>query len=250
MSGSFLTARHIRAEIRKASCGKATGGLLLGGAVWCVLAGIGFYQKGSADPAALASGEVTSSMVRAWMLMLLFSAIASALVVTRDFSQGTVLRAVMAYGNRNRVFAAKIAAVGLISTAFGAVASAGAWLQVSLTKGPDGGDLIWTSESTHSLIGVGACAVIAGLWGVLIGWLVRKQALAVIVILSVVFALDPIVQTLLPDVGQYLFTMALGSVYGEPKPLLPLIPALGVLALWLALLFVCARISLTRRDLR
>lgn len=64
-----------------------------------------------------------------------------------------------------------------------------------------------------------------------------------------VVGVEPAIQRLVPDVAQFLFTIALSSVYRDGKPdLLPVGAALGVCAVWIAGLGLAARTSFFRRD--
>ncbi|HEY8979827.1 MAG TPA: ABC transporter permease [Streptomyces sp.] len=240
--------RHTQAELLKAGSGRAMLGALVGGFLWCALTGYGYYTEGRADAAAVASGAVTDDIVRAWMMMLLFSAISCALVVTRDFAQGTAARTVLLYGGRAEVFRAKLAAALLISTGFALTATAGAAVNVLLASS-GGTDLAWTAETTKTLLGVGGCVLLAGPWGLMAGWIVRKQTLTVLAIVILVVGVEPAVQRLVPEAAQFLFTIALSSVYRDHRPdLLPVGAAVGVCLLWIVLFGVIARTRFLRKD--
>lgn len=234
-----------RAELLKLTSGRAMIGALAGGVFMCAITGYGYYSEGVADPGAMASGSVTGDVIRAWMMMLLFSAIAGALVVTRDFAHGTISRSVLAYGGRDEVFLAKILSTFLISLVFAAVAMIGAAVTVFATMD----DPVWTADCTATLIGVGTCVVLAGFWGLGIGWLVRNQTLAVLAVVILIVGLEPAIQRLAPEVSQFLFSIALSSVYRDPKPhLLPVGLALLVSLVWIAALGAAGRVRLARRD--
>lgn len=241
--------RQARAELLKITTGRALLGTLVGGVLWCALTGYGYYTQGTENPAAMASGEVSADIVRAWMMMLLFSAIMCALVVTRDVSDGTLARSVLSYGGKGPVFLAKLLAALCTSALFALVAVGGAGVNYLVAAGSAETELLWTSESTKTLLGVFACIVLAGVWGLMAGWLVRNQTLAVLAIVVLVVGVEPAVQSFLPKVAQYLFTIALSSLYRDPKPdLLPLGVAFAVALLWIAVFAVAARVSLRRRD--
>ncbi|MFE7898301.1 ABC transporter permease [Streptomyces sp. NPDC057424] len=247
MSTAVLV-RHTQSELLKAGSGRATLGALVGGFLWCALTGYGYYSEGRTDVAAVASGAVTDDIVRAWMMMLLFSAITCALVVTRDFANGTAARSVLAYGGRTEVFRAKLAAGMLLSLGFALTAMGGAAVNVLLASS-GGTDLAWTAETTKTLLGVGGCVLLAGPWGLMAGWIVRKQTLTVLAIVVLVVGVEPGVQRLVPEAAQFLFSIALSSIYRDHKPdLLPLGAAIGVSLLWIALFGVVARLRFLRKD--
>ncbi|MFD4633550.1 ABC transporter permease [Streptomyces sp. NPDC058284] len=243
-----LLVRHTQAELLKAGSGRAMLGTLVGGVLWCALTGYGQYTLGRTDTNAVASGAVTDDIVRAWMMLLLFSAIACALVITRDFAHGTAARSVLLYGNRSAVFRAKLAAGTLISVGIALTAMAGALVNVLLASSGST-DLPWTAESTKTLLGVGGCVALAGPWGLMIAWIIRKQTLTVLALVVLVVGVEPAAQRLVPEAARFLFTIALSSVYRDHKPdLLPLSAALGVCLLWVALLGLVARTRFLHKD--
>ncbi|WP_263168400.1 ABC transporter permease [Streptomyces sp. SCSIO ZS0520] len=243
-------AQHFRAELMKTGTGRATLGSLLGGALWCALTGYGYYAQGRDDAAALASGAVTGDIIRGWMMMLLFSAITCALIVTRDVSGGTLARAVLSYGGRGRVFLAKLLAALATSALFAVVAVGGALANWALAARSTETDLVWNAESTKTLLGVAACVLLSGVWGLMTGWLVRNQTLAVLSVLVLMVGIEPAVQRFAPEAAQFLFTIALSSLYRDPKPdLLPVAAAALVSVVWVAALTAAARVSLLRRDI-
>lgn len=241
--------RHTRAELLKITTGRALLGTLIGGVLWSALTGYGYYTQGIENLAAMTPGEISADVVRAWMMMLLFSAITCALIVTRDVSDGTLSRSVLSYGGKSPVFLAKLLAALCVSTLFALTAVAGAAANYALVAGSSDTALPWGQENTKILLGVFACVVLAGAWGLMAGWLVRNQTLAVLAIVVLVVGIEPAVQSFLPKAAQFLFTIALSSIYRDPKPdLLSIGAAFAVALLWVAILALAARVALRRRD--
>ncbi|NGO46562.1 hypothetical protein [Streptomyces ureilyticus] len=239
-----------RAELTKVTTGRALIGSLAGGALWCALTGYGYYTQGRDNAAAMASGAVTGDIIRGWMMLLLFSAISCALIVTREVSGQTLARTVLSYGGRGQVFLTKLVAAVCTSALFAVVAAGGALANYALAARSSEQDLVWNGECTKTLLGTVVCVMLSGMFGLMVGWLVRNQTLAVITVLVLMLGIEPAVQRLVPEVAQFLFTIALSSLYRDPKPdLLPIWAAFAVSLLWIVLLAVAARTNLRRRDI-
>ncbi|MEV6172907.1 ABC transporter permease [Streptomyces sp. NPDC051954] len=239
-----------RAELTKVTTGRALIGSLAGGASWCALTGYGYYTQGRDNAAAMASGAVTGDIIRGWMMLMLFSAITCALIVTREVSGRTLARTVLSYGGRGQVFLAKLVAAVCTSALFAVVAAGGALANHALAARSGEQDLVWNGECTKTLLGVVVCVLLSGVFGLTVGWLVRHQTLAVLAVLVLMLGIEPAVQRLVPEVAQYLFTIALSSLYRDPKPdLLPIWAAFAVSVLWVVVLAVAARTDLRRRDI-
>lgn len=241
----------VRSELLKYLTGKATFVVAGTGVLVCAITAYGFMVEGSRQPGGFATGLVTDSMVRAWMMMLLFSAILGALGVVRDYSGKTMARTVLTAGGRTPTFVVKLAGAGIVGLASAllttVLAGTTTALALTLTHRP----VVWTAESTQTLIGVGACVVFATLWGNAIGWLVRNQAAAIMTIIVMIVVLEPAVQRLVPKASAYLFTIALSSLYRDGKPeLLPIWGATAVAAVWVAVLAGAGHRSFGRGDVR
>ena len=98
-------------------------------------------------------------------------------------------------------------------------------------------------------------AAYAGAFGVCVGALLRNQVVAVIGLLVVSFAVEPTLLFLVDDVGRYLPTNGApagvidAGGYGDEVELLDTVPALAVLAAWVAVLFAAGAARLRYRDL-
>jgi ABC-type transport system involved in multi-copper enzyme maturation permease subunit len=104
-----------------------------------------------------------------------------------------------------------------------------------------------------------ALAALLGAFGVAIGALVRNQIAAVVSLLVLSFVVEPLVQALAPHVGRYGPLGALSvSAAGLPAEsagipdnidLVGVLPAMGLLLLWIGGAFALAILLLERRDL-
>lgn len=241
----------IAAEWRKAWTGHAWWALALVGVVLSVLASSGFAVEAKSQ---LAEGRtdlvvVTDELVRSWFMLLLFSALFGALLVTKEYGSGAIGRSVLLSGARDRLFAAKL----VVGTAMGVLYAVLATVLAAATpsvflpgidRAPE-----WSGDATLTLVGVFTVTVLGAPWGVLIGWLLRNQAAAVATLLGLTLLVDESLLRLAPDIGRFTMTIAMSSVYRDGKPELLSVPvALLVIAAWLALAGYFSRRFLLTRD--
>lgn len=238
----------VKAEWAKAFAGRAlfyTAGVGIG---LSILTTFGYVQEGVKNNADAAS--ITGAVVRTWMALYLFAAIATAIVVTREFTTRTMSRTVLLSGTRGRVFVAKAIVSALLGVVFGLIAvafgTAMCWVAMpAFDLQPQ-----WDREVTLTAIGVFACSVIASLWGAFLGWIVRNQVASVLTLLVLTLLIEPAIQRIVPDVSAYLFTIALSSLYRDGKPELLSAPLATVVALaWVLVAGLVAGRTLRTRDI-
>lgn len=81
--------------------------------------------------------------------------------------------------------------------------------------------------------GVFAVNLFAGVWGFALGFLLRNPALAVGLFAVRTLLLETYGAKAFPDVGKYVFTSAMGSLYKDPGPLsIAVLPAVCVGLAW------------------
>ncbi|MGW0184971.1 ABC transporter permease [Streptomyces sp. NPDC003362] len=242
----------IAAEWRKAWTGSAWWLLPLCGVFLSVLASSGYAAQAEEQLAARQTDlvTVTDEMVRSWFMLLLFSALFGAVLVTREFGSGAIHRSVLLGGTRDRLFAAKLivgTAMGVLYAALAAgLAAAGPYVFLpGIGESPE-----WSGDTTLTLLGVFTVTVLGAPWGVLLGWVLRHQVAAVGTLLVLTLLVDESLLRLVPDAGRFTMTIAMSSVYRDGKPELLSVPvALLVIGGWLALAGFVGRRLFTRRDL-
>lgn len=239
------------AELLKAMTGRTaamlvTLGILLGAITCLGYASLGatLIVAGGADNA-----SVTNDVVRAWTTMYLLAAVFGAIVVTRDYTTGSIARSVLLSNGRGQLFAAK-AVVGLmVGAAFGTLAIVLASVCSLAMPAAFGFQAQWTQETSLILIGMFAVNVMCGLWGVLLGWLIRNQVGAVVTVLLTILLIEPALQNVLPGASKYLITIAMSSVYRDVgHDLLPVPSALLVICGWLGIIAIVGRRLFDHRD--
>ena len=178
--------------------------------------------------------------------------------ISGEWRHHTITSSLLAAPDRRRFLAAKtvaFATAGLVLSLLISVAVTVVGATVLTIRDlplPELGDLV-------AQVGRGALvAAILGAFGVAIGALVRNQLVAVVGLLAMSFAIEPLVIGLAPNIGRFLPLGALPvAVAGIPPDeagmgdidLLGTVPALLMLALWIGVAFSAAATLLRRRDL-
>lgn len=242
----------LTAETTKATTGRYWIWLLLGGlalSVITVLSLVTLAEDGIAAGSAT-NATVTDDVVRYWMTMHLFAALFGALFVTREYAGGTVVRTVLlAGGDRRGVLLAKLLAATVMGLALAAVATAFAAAAPWVIMPAYGLEPEWTATTTRVLAGVFTVTVLSAPWGVCIGWITHHQVAAVAFLVLTTLAVEPYLADIVPALGKYLLTIAMGSVYLDTKSyLLPVPAALAVIGGWLLLAWLLADRLVRRRD--
>jgi ABC-2 type transport system permease protein len=168
-----------------------------------------------------------------------------------EYRHGTIASTLLVTPNRLRAVTGNVIACCLGGLAIGLVASATVavvalpWLSAKDAVLPSTGDTL-----KIFLGGVLYAALAAGL-GSAFGALLRNQVGAVVIVLVLIFIVDPAIVGLLEDVGQFTLTglgIAMsGGDHGDEN-VLPLGVAALVLALYTALVTALAVIVTSRRD--
>ncbi len=241
------------AEWRKAWTGHAWWLLAAFGVFLSLLASVGFATQAEQQLADRQTDlpAVTDELVRSWFMLLLFSALFGAVLVTKEFGSGAISRSVLLSGGRDRLFAAKLLVGTAMGLLYGVLAAALAAATPFLFLPGIGQEPEWSGDTTLTLLGVFAVTVLGAPWGVLIGWLLRNQVAAVGALLGLTLLVDESLLRLAPDIGRFTMTIAMSSVYRDGKPeLLPVPVALAVIGAWLLLAGFVSRRLLVTRDVR
>jgi ABC-type transport system involved in multi-copper enzyme maturation permease subunit len=178
--------------------------------------------------------------------------------ISGEWRHHTITSSLLAAPDRRRFVAAKAVAFATAGLALSLLISAAVIVvgsTVLLIRDlplPELGDLI-AQLGRNALV-----AAVLGAFGVAIGALVRNQIVAVVGLLALSFAIEPLVIGLAPTVGRFLQLGALPvAVSGIPPDeagmgdieLLGALSALLMLALWIGVAFSAAATLLRRRDL-
>ncbi|MEY9997765.1 ABC-2 type transport system permease protein [Streptomyces sp. V4I8] len=232
------------------------------GRTWAVLVSIAVFMSLLSGLSYAAQGDkmvsagktdvaaVTNDVVRASMTTFLFASLFGALLVTREYSSGSISRSVLLIGGRDRLFLAKLVVAAAVGALFGLFAVLLATVSSWVMLAGYGYSSEWTSETWLIALGVFACNVLAAPWGVFVGWIVRHQIGAVGALMALTLLVDPALKRLVPDEAKYLLTVAMSSVYRDgAADLLSPQTALLVIAGWLAAAGYAAHKLLHSRDI-
>lgn len=216
-------------------------------------AGAGQYAiyagNGDLDPALLRDGLVPAGTIAVLALgfaQLAFIALAM-LVMTGEYSTGTIRATLTWMPSRGRLLLAKSAVVAAVTFVAGTVAGLlGAVVAVPLL-----GDL-GDGVSLGRVFAIGVYLALLGVFAVGLGAVLRGPVVTLVVLLMLVVVLPPLLQV--PDVAA-LNAIADGLpgvagnhfLMGDSDPYAPVV-GLVILTGWAVAAFVAGRRELTRRD--
>lgn len=193
---------------------------------------------------------VVDDIVRAWMMVFLFSGIFAAMQVGREFDSRVINRTVLLAGTRRRVLASKLLVAAFFGACFAVLAGVLAAASAVVLPLVLGQEPAWSAEATWTLVGVMACCVLAALWGAGIALTVRHQIVSILVVVGFTLLVDPGLQRIWPEASNALFTIALSSIYLDPKPELLAVPAASLVAiLWIVVPIAFGSWRFLRKDL-
>jgi ABC-2 type transport system permease protein len=183
----------------------------------------------------------------------LFILLLGAIGMAGEWRHRTIANTVLSMPHRLRLLLAKFLAYAaggaflslLVNVAVMAVATLILSLRgVALPPVADIADILWRNLLVAAYLGA---------IGVAVGGLIRNPAVAIVLLLVVLFVVDNTLGGLVPDV--YRFTPLSGAPGGvtgsggDNVDLLSLGAALAVMAAWLAVFFAATATTFTRRDL-
>jgi ABC-2 type transport system permease protein len=169
-----------------------------------------------------------------------------------EYRHGTIAWTLLVTPQRLRAVGGSVIACFLGGLAIGVVVSAVTalvalpWLSANDAVLPPAGDTL------EILLGGILYGALAAALGAAFGALVRNQVGAVVIVLVVIFVVDPAIAGLLEDVGQFTLTglaVAMSGGHNGDADVLPLGVAALLWALYTALLTALAVIFTSRRDI-
>lgn len=187
---------------------------------------------------------------RYWMTSYLAAGCLVAYLVAGEFGDGQMQRSVLLHRlSRGAVVWSKFVAALVVSAVFGLVSGALAWLTPSFVVSRFGIDASGLAVDPQIVAGVVGVNLIAGVWGFALGALLRNPVLAVGLFAVQTLLLETYGAKAVPDVGKYLLTSVLGSLYKDPSPLsMDVLPALGIALAWVGVALFAAVTTFQTRD--
>lgn len=185
-------------------------------------------------------------------------AVFGVLVVTSEYSSGTIKVSLMAVPRRGRLLASKSVVVVAVAVVVGEVV---AWLSFGAGQAILSGSAPSASVSQPGVVravaGAGLLLGLLALLGSALGWLLRSAAGAISIVVAVLFVLPAVLQAIPGRAGtdiqhfwptsagaRILIVSQKGQPAGEPGAWV----GLGILVLFVAVVLAAAAVNLLRRD--
>lgn len=241
-----------RSELIKLRTGTTFFAFIFAGVVFVSLASWGTLTATAeaAPEGALDPTSITTEVIRGWFAMSLVIAMFGAYFVARDFSQGTAARSIILGGGRNQFIASKLVA-GAVIGAVGAVIAALLSIPITgLLLTTEGVSLTLDHTTWMVIIGCAVVNLVAGIWGVCLGLLIRNTIVSLITVVGLCLLIEPALHAIAPQIGQFFMTNAMGSLYLDTRPGLLDVPQASItVALWLLVLAATGYLVTTKKDL-
>lgn len=242
----------ITAEVRKAFAGKLWWIFLLAGLGLSAITIIALIPDHvTAIQAGTGSAQAAlDDATRYWMTLYLAAGCLIAYLTAGEFTDGQMQRSILLNRlNRTRVAWTKFAAAIIIATFFGLTAATLAWTTPTLITTAYGIDLTGTTIDTQIIVGVLTVNILAGIWGYGLGLLLRNPVAAVSLFVVQTLFLETYGARAFPEIGKYLLTSTMGSLYKDPSPLsIAMLPALAIALAWVLTALTAGITTVKTRD--
>ena len=177
------------------------------------------------------------------------------LVITNEYSSGTISASVLAVPRRTPMLLAKAAVFAVVVFVVGEIAAFAAFAvgaPILHSKVPVG---IGDPGVLHALLGAGLYGAVLGVFSIAIGTIVRHTAGGITGIIAFVLVLAPLTQLIPGTIGDHVYAY-LPTSAGQlmvnarqgPQDLFTPWQGFGVMCLWTAALMLVANYLLRRRD--
>jgi ABC-2 type transport system permease protein len=204
-----------------------------------------------------ASFDPTNNGYAGMAIAQLAIGVAGVLVMTGEYSSGSIRSTFAAIPNRKLVLAAKAAVFGVAALVVGEVTALAAFFinQYIVLSAPAVHASLAQAGVLRAVLMLGAYLALIGLLGLALGVIIRHTAGAIATVVGVVLALPLLFQAfpagIRDGVSKYMPMMIAENSLGAVKPVtdsLPAWPGLGLLCGYVAILLVAGGWLLTRRD--
>ncbi|MEU7161962.1 hypothetical protein [Streptomyces chrestomyceticus] len=177
------------------------------------------------DSGVLTLAEATHDLVRLSFGSLLFTTVFGVLCFTAELRHRTLARTLLQQPGRPTVLAAKAIVCAVTGAIYGAAALLVATLVTWATLTANGRDFRLDREDLLIAVGILLVNVLAGLWGLGIGVLVRSQVSAVSLVLAWTLLIETMIIGFLPETGRWLPGGAQEALYrGTDRGTLDMLP--------------------------
>jgi ABC-2 type transport system permease protein len=177
------------------------------------------------------------------------------LVMTGEYSSGTIRATLLAVPKRTPVLVAKVAVFAVLVFVVAEAAALTSFIVGATILGSRVDVSLGDPGVLQAIIGVGLYAAMLGVFAIAIGALLRHTAGAITAIIGFVLVLSPLALLLPGDWGRYVYAylptnagQRIATTVQAPTDLLTAWQGFGVFALWTAALIIGAGYLLKRRD--
>ena len=198
-------------------------------------------------------GDVTNNILVGGALGSVIFAVLGVLVMTSEYSSGTIHSTLTAIPRRTLLLAAKASVFGLVALAAGELVTVADFLAgAAFVRAGVPRPALSQPDVLRAVVLSGAYLCLIGLIGLALGAIIRHGAAAVATILAVVFVV-PLVGLAATSAGRYLPELIYANSLGATQPVpgfSPLSPwaGLGLIAAYAAVLLIVSGWLLVRRD--
>ena len=197
-------------------------------------------------------GDVTNNILAGLALGQLVFAVLGVLVVTSEYSSGTILATLAAIPRRPLVLAAKASVFGVVALAAGELASFACFLAgTAFIRAGVPHPALSQPTVLRAVVMSGAYLCLIGLTGLALGAIVRHGAAAIAVLFALVFV-APLAGLAQTPAGKFLPELIYANSVGATKPVpgFTLSPwaGLGIICGYVAVLLTVGGWLLARRD--
>lgn len=177
------------------------------------------------------------------------------LIMTGEYSSGTIRATLLAVPRRTPVLVAKIAVFAALVFVVAEAAALASFIVGAMILRSRVEVSIGDPGVLQAILGVGLYAAMLGVFAIAIGALLRHTAAAITAIIGFVLVLSPLALLLPGDWGRYVYAylptnagQRIATTVQGPTDLLTAWQGFGVFALWTAALMIGAGLLLKRRD--
>jgi len=177
------------------------------------------------------------------------------LIMTGEYSSGTIRATLLAVPRRTPVLVAKSIVFAALVFVVAEVAAVASFLAGALILSPRVEVSLADPGVLQAIVGVGLYAATLGVFAIAIGALLRHTAGAITAIIGFVLVLSPLALLLPGEWGRYVYAylptnagQRIATTVQAPTDLLTAWQGFGIFALWTTVLIVIAGYLLKRRD--
>ena len=186
---------------------------------------------------------------------IIFILLLGVMIMSGEFRHGTITQTLLITPNRWKVLGAKLIAAALAGFVIGVIAEVFTFVLFWPLLQIRGIDFVFEDEARSYVIGSILATTLWGALGVAVGSLMRNQVAAIIVVFAAFLIVEPILTGVLEgrsglwgEIPNYFPVHVITGIIGGDEATLSRVAALGVMAVYLAVLSVLGGRFVLSRD--